>query len=145
MATRQLLYISLATRDFSDAELSVLLEEARLANFEHNVTGLLLYVERLFIQCIEGEQKTVSQLAKNIQNDGCHTDFTLRLDKSVEAPSFSNWSMGFHAQTLSDLQKTEGFHDIRSIRDFEAIKHKSDLIITIMKDFYKRNSRYKNR
>ena len=141
MAIRQLLYISLAPRGMHEEDLKDLLGEARRLNLEHDITGLLIYVDRLFMQCIEGRPEGIGQLADNIRNDERNIDFTVLLDHQVEELAFPRWSMGFRTYSLTDLKKEEGFNDLQNVRDLEAIEQNSQTILMLMKNFYVANAR----
>jgi len=140
MAFRQLLYLSFSPRVMDEKDLKALLKEARRFNLEHDITGYLLYVERFFMQCIEGAPEVIGQLVENIRKDVRHRDFTTLFDREVEERVFPGWSMGFRTYTVSDLQKEEGFHNIRSASDLKTVEQDSDVIYTLMRDFYVANA-----
>ena len=51
----QLIYASYATREMSNEDLIDLLEKSRQRNSRQNITGLLLYAEKKFLQVLEGQ------------------------------------------------------------------------------------------
>jgi Sensors of blue-light using FAD len=53
-ALRTIVYVSSATHRLSEAEMEALLLDARERNQRHGITGILLYGEGNFMQCIEG-------------------------------------------------------------------------------------------
>ena len=140
MSYRQLLYHSRATRDMTDADLKELLEESRRLNKEHGVTGLLLYVSGLFMQCIEGGQAEIGQLAENIRRDDRNMEFTVLFDRSVAERAFPAWSMGFHAMSVEDLRAEEGFRDIRHAEDLAQVEHRDRMVFDMMQHFYAANA-----
>lgn len=46
MALHEIIYVSLASHDMAEAELLQLLDEARVYNVAHGITGLLMYHRR---------------------------------------------------------------------------------------------------
>lgn len=136
---RQLIYISHATSRMSDADLLELLREARRLNAQHGVTGLLLYVADHFIQCIEGGEPAIAQLARNISVDTRNRAFTILLDRMVRKRAFETWQMGFRSMEIGELQQEEGFRDLRSAADLEAVFQRKDQIYTLMQRLYAAN------
>ena len=57
-----LVYVSCATRDFSDDELRFLLKQSRDKNLRQNVTGMLLYAKDTFFQVLEGNASDVYEI-----------------------------------------------------------------------------------
>lgn len=56
---RQFIYTSQATLLMDNERLKELLQECIRLNEEHNITGVLFYVNNRFIQCIEGKDNRV--------------------------------------------------------------------------------------
>lgn len=102
-------YVSSAVRLFSRAELVDLLETSQKANEKHGITGMLLYRGGNFIQVIEGEDDTVSQLYENIKADPRHKDVTLLSKDPVIFRQFPDWSMGFRNIDRMTQEELAGF------------------------------------
>ena len=66
-ALYHLCYVSTAAVDFSDEALVALLDEARSANTDRDVTGLLLYREGSFYQVLEGSESAVKATFQDIE------------------------------------------------------------------------------
>ena len=79
----------------SPSDLTELLEVARDRNQTLNVTGMLLYAQRSFMQQLEGEAAAVREVYASIEADPRHTDIRLLSDRPLTTPRFSGWSMGF--------------------------------------------------
>ncbi|MEM9168438.1 MAG: BLUF domain-containing protein [Pseudomonadota bacterium] len=92
---RQLLYSSLATPAFDEADLGALVATAQRNNRRSGVTGLLLYGERAFMQLLEGAEADVDTVFDRIRRDPRHEH--LRIVHTGDAPDrvYKNWSMGF--------------------------------------------------
>ena len=78
-------------------DLRGLLAQARDLNQTHDVTGFLFYIERHFIQCIEGAQADIGQLVDNIRADARNTAFSILFDRDVPTRAFIDWAMGYRA------------------------------------------------
>ena len=105
----QLVYASVARHDFSPQDLKRLLLRARLTNKAMNVTGMLLYHGRSFLQVLEGDEAIVRRLFSRIERDPRHHQVSV-IDASTlfgERRSFGDWSMGFSA--LDNAQIVMGF------------------------------------
>ena len=92
----QLIYASAATVDFSNADLKELLRIARKNNESLNISGMLLYHEKSFLQILEGEEASVFPLFDKIHQDSRHNQVKLLLKANVEERSFQDWMMGFY-------------------------------------------------
>ena len=69
MALHEIIYVSLATHEMKQAELLALLDQARVHNEAHGITGLLMYHRQEFLQLLEGERDELLRLLKKIYQD----------------------------------------------------------------------------
>lgn len=104
-----IVYVSTSKHDFSEKELSDLLQEIRVKNKSLGVTGLLLYNEGLFIQVVEGERQILQDLFQNIKKDLRHSNLVELLEEPITSRSFPNWSMGFKIVGNKELERIPGF------------------------------------
>lgn len=72
-----------------------LLERARQKNAEWNVTGLLCYDHKQFLQIIEGETDVIMDLFHAIQNDSRHTNVRILHEGDITARAFNDWKMAY--------------------------------------------------
>jgi len=93
----QLVYVSVASQEFSVGQLAELLAAARAQNTRIGVTGLLLYHEGSFLQLLEGPSEAVDATFRRIERDPRHSDVHVLLRGRVPAREFDGWSMGFVA------------------------------------------------
>jgi Sensors of blue-light using FAD len=77
---------------------------AQTENMKHDITGLLIYSEGIFLQIIEGTNTTIDSLYAKISHDPRHSELDL-LTRTVSATRmFSKWSMGIvETEDLPDL------------------------------------------
>lgn len=106
-----LIYLSIATQEFTTDELVDLLNVARTHNGEIGITGMLLYKDGRFMQILEGKKETVQSLFKKISNDPRHHKVVTLLEGPCEAREFPDWSMGFRSLDSADLSATPGYSE----------------------------------
>jgi hypothetical protein len=90
-----ILYISSATREFSESDLTALLEQSRAKNARLDITGILLYNDGNIMQLLEGPESAVRNLIKTIYADNRHTGIIQLLDKEISKREFPQWSLEF--------------------------------------------------
>ncbi len=93
----RLIYISYAKQDMSDADIKQILEKSKINNKSKHVTGLLMYSDRYFFQCLEGERRDVNQTYLRIAGDPRHSKCVLIDYSEVSARLFPTWSMDYVA------------------------------------------------
>ena len=90
-----LVYVSTATRPMRDLDLAELLSQSRDRNRRNNVTGMLLYKDRRFIQLLEGHEEDVREIFESIRHDARHRNVELLWLRYVQFRDFPDWTMGF--------------------------------------------------
>lgn len=111
MALTSLVYVSLANKDMQESDLAALLSQARKNNEKADITGMLLYRDRLFMQALEGEEDRINTLYEKIRNDSRHRDVTKVTVKPIKARSFADWTMGFNLIDDEAVENLEGYTD----------------------------------
>lgn len=109
---RQIIYISGATRPFSNSDLQALCQRCQEYNAAQGITGLLIYSAGFFIHVLEGEYTAVGTLYQTICNDRRHAVMNRLVDCPIARRLYSNETLEFHhlqSNTRSDL------HRIRSL------------------------------
>ncbi|MEZ5933372.1 MAG: BLUF domain-containing protein [Alphaproteobacteria bacterium] len=110
MALMQWVYASAASDSFTSADLDTLLTTARARNEAAGVTGILLYHDGSFLQVLEGEEATVSEVYDRISKDKRHSELSLIFRGTIDERNFGAWSMGFYRP--KDAGELPGFVDI---------------------------------
>ena len=113
MSILKLIYISDATKEFSDEELQKLLEKARRKNRDLAITGMMIYAGGKFFQVLEGEPERVNRLLEKIEQDPRHNKIVVMSTELGEERNFGEWSMGFvrsDAQTVA--KQLDGYLEI---------------------------------
>lgn len=123
-----------------NAELHNLRDEALSNNIRHGVTGLLLYVNKVFMQVIEGPHAEIGRLFDNIQSDPRNRDVIEMFDRSVDERAFSDWSMGFHSHAAADKNVGKSFFNLRKRSDFGAVESRDPVVSSLMQELYIANA-----
>jgi adenylate cyclase len=90
---KRLTYISTAS-DLTIEELNQIGEVSTANNQRHNITGVLLYLNGIFFQIIEGEETKIDPLYDKIIADQRHTDILcLKTESDIKQRLFPNWAM----------------------------------------------------
>ena len=115
--TFQVIYASKANEIYQD-ELERILDQARQNNVANDITGVLVFVDNIFLQVLEGEQQKVLALLDAIKNDKRHTDVKLIGQAKVEKRSFEDWAMAYvdlKKEDMVDWFKLEGTKSMEQI------------------------------
>lgn len=78
-----------------DAEISRILEIARVNNSKQDVTGALLFNSGFFAQVLEGPKAAIEKIFEKIQRDDRHNDVTVLETGFHDSRDFSEWSMAY--------------------------------------------------
>ena len=89
------IYASTAESTFSESDIPALLTQARTANAERAITGMLLYIDGGFFQVLEGDLDAIDEVYRRILRDPRHSRITLIIREPIAARAFSEWTMGF--------------------------------------------------
>lgn len=90
-----IIYVSSATRLWTQAELLDLLAWSREHNAALGVTGMLLYKGGNFLQILEGEEEPTRALYERIHRDPRHHGVIVLLQGLTRTRHFAGWAMGF--------------------------------------------------
>ncbi|HSB64619.1 MAG TPA: BLUF domain-containing protein [Thermoanaerobaculia bacterium] len=101
----RLIYSSEATPGLAETELEQMLEESRIRNKAHGITGVLLLVEGAFLQILEGEKDDVDNLMERINRDPRHRGVKVFYEEEVDERAFESWSMAYLTPRAEELAK----------------------------------------
>ena len=135
-----LVYSSSAINPLSENELLDLLQKSRENNLAKDITGMLLYCNRLFIQALEGPEENVHALFSKIKKDPRHSMINILIDRKAELRCFPDWSMGFRSYKMEELQQVPGFSTILDrpgtwFKDEASKNHAMHLLYAFKKNF----------
>jgi len=98
-----LLYVSTAARPLSMGDIGRLLAKARQRNLDLDVTGVLLYSDGSFMQCLEGPAERLATVYDRIKSDSLHFGVIDLVREPIAKREFSEWTMAFRvAGALGD-------------------------------------------
>ncbi|MFT5748471.1 MAG: adenylate cyclase [Saprospiraceae bacterium] len=91
---KRITYISRIAQPLSINEIETIETYSSQNNMQVNITGLLVYFEKLFFQIIEGDDKEVDRIYLKIQKDPRHSDILrLKTEYRINERLFPTWSM----------------------------------------------------
>lgn len=88
------LYASRAINEVNDALLRGILEQSRSKNLHAGITGLLVHIDGVFVQALEGGRAEISRLLFRLTADERHTDVTLLSFGDIAERTYATWTMG---------------------------------------------------
>lgn len=100
---RQYLYISTAC-GLDDDAVAAILDACEHNNKQRNVTGLLLYNGRNFMQLLEGEAADLFHVMRKIGGDTRHTGVSRLADIAIEERVCPDWLMR-HIKLAEDVDQ----------------------------------------
>jgi len=108
----QLIYVSTAVKSPSEAELLLLLEQARSRNVRQQITGMLLYSNNTYLQVLEGDANVVRGLYDAIRKDPRNEGHVLLRESEIPIRDFPDWSMGFENLESRTPAELPGFVEV---------------------------------
>ena len=114
----QLIYSSWAAPDLSMADLAQMLAESRIRNQARGITGVLILVDGVFLQILEGEKGQVLSLTETIKRDPRHSGVKVYLSREAGERAFASWSMAYitpSAEEVSRWAELDGATTIGSV------------------------------
>lgn len=103
---------SLIPQGREDFEIEQIIESATAFNAAHDVTGVLFYRRRQFMQILEGDIKTLRALMNSITADRRHKNVQILADVVITNRDYTDWSM-----KLFNLETPRSFTEI----DLQAV------------------------
>jgi Sensors of blue-light using FAD len=105
MRIKQLVYASRQAVEFDGLRLVSLLYTARDRNAAQGITGVLLYSNGMFVQCLEGPPENVDAIYAKICLDHRHKELVVLQSIDTDERHFQTWMMG--CAKVSDYQALE--------------------------------------
>ncbi|MFD2163165.1 BLUF domain-containing protein [Paradesertivirga mongoliensis] len=107
-----LIYRSEAVNPMPEETLKLLLAQSRERNKTMDITGMLLYFDKKFLQLLEGDEKEVKRLYADICADNRHRNVYTLKEGPAENRLFPGWSMSFRLVSNEDIAKEPAYKDI---------------------------------
>ncbi len=134
------IYVSQSAHSFTNAELNTLSSKAASRNAELDITGLLLYSGKYFLQILEGDYNAVNTLFSQITSDTRHHSLIVLTGHPATERLFPKWSMGVVDLRLSEDHDAE-LYDRICTQSYPTV---NDAAIEALK-LFKRKQRHVNR
>ena len=93
----RLIYASTAKDTVDLNEFKAILQQAQTNNHRSDLTGMLAFNSKIFLQALEGSRNQVNELYAKLIQDPRHHTVTVLGYKEIEQRHWANWSMGFAA------------------------------------------------
>lgn len=106
-----LVYVSFATHALRDAELLEILNKSWENNARNQVTGMLLYRARFFVQVLEGDEEAIENTFINILADRRHNHVFTVYTNDIQTRMFPTWTMGFNKLDETLQNPPDGYTD----------------------------------
>lgn len=116
----QLIYSSEAAANLTDSDLEDLLHDSRRDNAERGVTGALMFVDRVFVQVLEGSRAAVEALMAKIERDPRHHSVTVFHETEAEERVFDSWQMAFINPDSVAISRWAGLPGVGSMEEIVA-------------------------
>ena len=97
----RVIYVSTAVGPQTSTMTNAILKKAQAWNRANNITGMLCQGQGVFLQALEGDRRTVTELYSRIYADQRHTHVEMIHCETIAKRRYANWSMA-HV-SLSDI------------------------------------------
>ncbi len=108
----QIVYVSTATQEYGQDELTRILAASRRNNSRDGVTGMLCYHGGTFFQMLEGPRDKVEAVMKRVAADPRHYGVMVLLEQEVSSRELPDWSMAFSEVSSRDAVTLDGFSQL---------------------------------
>ncbi len=93
----RLIYASTSSDNVDITEFKNILLQAQTNNQRCDLTGMLAFNSKVFLQALEGDRDQVNELYGRLMRDPRHHSLAVLKFGEIEERHWSNWSMGFAA------------------------------------------------
>lgn len=91
----RVIYVSSVADSNDHTALPTIIRQAQANNEAHDLTGLLVFNHRYYLQAIEGSRVAVNRLLANLYRDPRHHNMLIISFDDIDRRVFSDWSMRF--------------------------------------------------
>lgn len=106
MRRLRLVYFSKGRDNLDRNQIDEIVAVSNRNNAAAGLTGLLLYLEGVFVQVLEGPEDQVRALLSRLRSDNRHSDIHIVYEEEAENRYFDTWSMAYLETDLDDLLET---------------------------------------
>ena len=98
----RLIYASTATEGVGMTEFKGILQQSQANNHRRDLTGVLAFNSKVFLQALEGSREQINELYSRLTRDTRHHTVAVLDYAEIEERDWSQWSMGFAAQSADN-------------------------------------------
>ena len=88
---KYLVYRSTKVDSTGEVELRDIINQATLKNEARGITGILINYDQTFLQYIEGESASITELFNRIKSDPRHQNIELEFEGKLNKRLFARW------------------------------------------------------
>lgn len=133
MTLVRLIYASTVADNLKPDGIEAILASAKINNEKQNVTGLLYFSNRYFLQCLEGERETVNKLYNAIINDVRHHNMVILEYREIDQRDFYDWTMGYIPHSSITKPVTLKYFATSSFNPYQATGTSAYLLLLDLK------------
>jgi hypothetical protein len=135
----QLVYVSNRSKFCTAKDIEQILESSVRNNQKKNITGVLLYSDKKFLQCIEGNYEDLKKLYAKIKQDKRHYNPIMIGFTTVKERLFPAWQMAGKSVNLEQVNFTNRMNaseesEFRKILEGETSN--SERVSALIKKFF---------
>jgi hypothetical protein len=98
----RLIYASTATDGVDLNEFKRILSTAQNNNGQRDLTGMLVFNSKVFLQGLEGSRESVNDLYAKLTKDPRHYNLVMLKMEYIQERKWAEWSMGFAAPSANN-------------------------------------------
>lgn len=98
----RLIYASTAAENVGMTEFKGILQQSQVNNNRRDLTGVLAFNSKIFLQGLEGSREEVNELYTRLLRDTRHHTVAILEYAEIEAREWAQWSMGFAAPSADN-------------------------------------------
>lgn len=88
----------------TQADIEVILSQARRRNAETGITGILFYLDGNFLQLLEGQDPALTETYQRIKEDSRHRNLIQLLNGTITERALADHSMAYRGFTAAELE-----------------------------------------
>jgi hypothetical protein len=129
----RLVYVSTVSEKFVPSDLEDILNIANRHNNINDVSGLLCFSNKYFLQCLEGSRSQVNKIYQKILKDERHKDIVILHYEEVADREFENWSMGYVPESSITAPIILKYSSTKTFNPYEMTGQGAFMLISALK------------
>jgi len=114
-----LIYVSTFKKNIDPSELANIHKKSEANNSKNNITGMMIFGDDYFIQCLEGERNIINHIYSKILIDPRHENLILLEYNEIHEREFEDWSMRLILLTSEKLKHLMKFSTSISFNPYQ--------------------------